>query len=107
MRTDEEICTDAADKAPFPNLSEYEIWADSGKGCFTCAHNDDATTGWFCPVLSVALLSRWPREWTRVTRQWSSGGESGSYEMVDECTEFEQQRSTAPVPTNPEDEVSE
>jgi hypothetical protein len=88
MRTDEQIMADAADKSPFSNMTEYEIWADSGRGCFDCTR-DNPNAELFCPILSVALLSKWPTEWTRATRHWEAGGKSGSYEVVGECTEFE------------------
>jgi hypothetical protein len=88
MRTDEQIMADAADERPFSNHSEYDYWADSGKGCYDCV-NDDAETEKYCPILSAALLGKWPREWTRATHQWQIGDKSGSYEVVDTCTEFE------------------
>jgi hypothetical protein len=88
MRTDEQIMADAADERPFSNHSEYEVWADSGNGCYDCAHdNPDAER--YCPILSAALLGKWPREWTRAAHQWQVGDKSGSYEVVDECVEFE------------------
>jgi hypothetical protein len=102
VRTYEEISADAADERPFSNSTEYEIWADSGKGCYDCIH-DDAETEKYCPILSAALLGpSWPKEWTRATHRWQIGDKSGSYEVVDECTEFERRRDDGgPEPTPP------
>lgn len=91
MRTPDEIRADAEDRRPFSNSTEYEIWAGRGRGCYDCTQDDDATEKW-CPVLGAALAGSWPKEWTRRTHRWESGGKSGSYEVVDECSEFEERR---------------
>lgn len=85
MRTEEAIAASAVDERAFSNGSEYEIWA--GRYCYECVH-DDPRIETFCPILSVALLGRWPAEWTRhqVKTRY------GQYEAVDTCTEFEQPR---------------
>jgi len=90
VRTYEQIAADAADDRPFSNHSEFEYWADSGKGCYDCRHEDGGETG--CPILTAALLGGWPTEWTRRTHRWEIDGKSGSYEVVDGCTEFEARR---------------
>lgn len=102
MRTDEQINADAADERPFSNHTEYEIWAGGGSGCYDCA-NDDPEAERYCPILSAALLSKWPREWTRVTHRWEVGGKSGSYEVVGECSEFVQ-RPEWPGDDDPDDD---
>jgi hypothetical protein len=91
VRTAEQITADAADERPFSNSTEYESWANKGRGCYDCAHDDWETEKW-CPILGAALLGSWPKEWTRRTQTWEIGGKSGSYEVVDECTEFEERR---------------
>ena len=101
MRTYEEIAADAAAESPFSNSTEYEIWADSGRGCYDCRH-DDAETDTFCPILSAALLSTWPKEWTRRTVDWQIGDASGSYETVGECTEFQERRDDGEDEPEPE-----
>jgi hypothetical protein len=95
MRTEDQIWEDAEDRRPFSNSTEYEIWANNGRGCYDCA-NDDARREKWCPILGAALMGRWPAEWTRRTVEWSSPANeswgtpaaSGSYEVVGECTEF-------------------
>lgn len=88
MRTVDEIQADAAGKRPFSNHSEFDYWA-SDRGCYECVNDDDANEK-YCPILSVALLGSWPAEWTRKRIEWKTDTGSGSYEVVDECTEFEQ-----------------
>jgi len=88
MRTPDEIAADAEARSPFSNHTEYEMWAGHGRGCYDCANDDDATEK-YCPILGAALLGGWPKEWTRRTVQWEIGGKSGSYEVVDECTDFD------------------
>lgn len=85
IRTDAQINADAADQRPFSNMSEYEYWADSGQGCYDCIH-DNPDQERFCPILSVALLSRWPVEWTR--RIVKPHPDSAGFNVVDQCTEF-------------------
>lgn len=92
MRTYEEIAADAADETPFSNGTEFEMWADSGRGCWDCIHDNDETET-YCPILSVSLLGpSWPKEWTREKHRWEIGGKSGAYDVVGECTEFEERR---------------
>jgi hypothetical protein len=88
MRTPEQIDADTDRTVkPFSNHSEYEIWAS--RHCYECV-NDDANAELYCPILGAALLHGWPREWTRRTHTWQIGDKSGSYEVVDTCTEFVQ-----------------
>lgn len=90
MRTEAEIGADAQpDRRPFSNGSEFDIWAH--RHCYECVH-DNASTELFCPILTVALLGKWPAEWVRRTVEWRSERASGSYEVVDTCTEFEERR---------------
>lgn len=89
MRTEDEIQADAADESPFSNGTEYEIWSDGY--CGRCVH-DNPGRNQFCPILGVAILGSWPTEWTRATHTWEIGDKSGSYEVVDTCTEFEERR---------------
>lgn len=89
MRTADEIAADADPRSPFSNHTEYELWADDGRGCYDC-RNDDPETNTLCPILSAALLGTWPKEWTRRTVEWQIGDKSGTYEAVDECTEFDE-----------------
>lgn len=88
MRTLEQIRADAAAESAFSNHSEYEIWAD--RNCYECVH-DNPETDTFCPILSVALLGGWPKEWTRRRVEFTTvEGKLSFYEVVDTCTEFEQ-----------------
>jgi hypothetical protein len=83
MRSYEEILADAAEGRPFSNHTEYELWADSGRGCYDCANDDDAAELW-CPILTVALLGNWPKEWPR------ERSKVGAFDVAGECTEFRQ-----------------
>lgn len=103
MRTAEEISADAEPRSPFSNSTEYEIWAGNGRGCYDCV-NDDAETEKWCPILGAALLGSWPKEWTRRTHDWSIGDKSGSIEVVDECTEFDERRGDEGDDPEPEPE---
>ena len=90
MRSAEEIQADAAGDKPFSNQTEYDIWAD--RYCYECV-NDNADTNLFCPILTVALLGSWPKEWTRERVPWTDrDGVEHAYERVDTCTEFEERR---------------
>ena len=92
MRTEEQIRADAEpDHRAFSNGTEYEIWA--GRYCYECVHDDAETEKW-CPILTVALLGAWPKEWTRATEP---------YTHVDTCTEFEQR----PDDDGPDDDEPE
>jgi hypothetical protein len=91
MRTDEQIAADAEDKSPFSNGTEYEMWAGRGRGCYDCL-NDDPNTDKFCPILGVALLGKWPTEWTRRLYEWEIGDKKGAFPVVDECIEFDERR---------------
>lgn len=110
MRTSEQIVADAENRSPFSNSTEYEIWADSGKGCYDCRH-DDANQERYCPILSVAFLGNWPAEWTRRMRRWEIGDASGEYEVVDECTEFDRRNDegddSTPEPEPPPEVVGQ
>ena len=87
MRTAEQIAADAENRRAFSNGSEYEYWADSGRGCYDCTQ-DDPNTEKYCPILGVALLGQWPKEWARRTVE----SRYGSYEAVGECAEFDERR---------------
>jgi len=93
MRSSDQIAADARDKSPFSNHTEFEMWA--GRYCYECV-NDDAETETWCPILGVALFGQWPKEWIPRTHEWQIGDKSGSYEVVDTCTEFEQRRDDGP-----------
>jgi hypothetical protein len=88
MRSEAEIHADAERRRPFSNHTEYEIWAGSGRGCYDCRHDKPDIEKW-CPILSAALLSLWPKEWEHETEKWEIGGKSGSIQVVGECSEFE------------------
>lgn len=92
MRSYEEIAADAEDRVPFSNGTEYEIWAD--EWCYRCVKDKDDS----CPILSVAFLGNWPKEWTRRRVEWEINGKSGSYMKVDRCTEFEERRDDGDGP---------
>jgi hypothetical protein len=100
VRTEDQIQADAAAERAFSNGTEYEIWA--GRHCYECLH-DNPETGTFCPILTVALLGHWPVEWTRATHNWTVGEHSGSYEVVDTCTEFERRPDDGPGDDPPPD----
>jgi hypothetical protein len=95
VRTQAEIMADAEDRSSFSNGSEYGIWAD--RWCYRCRNDNEGTEQW-CPILSVALLGNWPKEWTRRQVEWEIGGRSGSYDAVDACTEFEERRDDGDDP---------
>ncbi len=94
MRTYEEIAADAGPRSPFSNSTEFEIWASNGRACYDCLNDGIGSTGDepHCPILSASLLSTWPKEWTVRKVHWEIGGESGSYDAVGECIEFEERR---------------
>jgi hypothetical protein len=93
MRSYEEIITDAADRSPFSNHTEFDIWA-AHRGCYTCRNDGIGATGDepHCPILTASLLQKWPREWTPEKREWQIGGKSGSRWVVGECTEYDERR---------------
>lgn len=99
MRSDDEIMADAADERPFSNYSEFEHWADAGRGCYDCLHYDTPTG---CPIEGTALLGKWPKEWTR--RVFKPHVDSSGIEVVDECTEFEERRDDGNSEPEPEPE---
>jgi hypothetical protein len=107
VRSEKEIRADAADERPFSNHTEYEIWAD--RYCWAPCVHDDPAVNKFCPVLGVALLGSWPKEWTRARHEFTTvEGKPGSYEVVDSCTEFEERRDPGdddPPPPAPVPEV--
>lgn len=107
MKTLDEVMAAAEPgNPPFSNGTEYEVWAGSGRGCYDCRH-EAGTEG--CPILGAAIIAVvWPVEWTRRTIEWTAkrpfvpgkdpwyepqpGDEvitGGTYQVVDECTEFE------------------
>lgn len=80
---------------PFSNGTEFDIWAD--RYCYRCVKDSiSAPPGAeekFCPILTAALHGAdWPEQWTRREHHWQIGDSSGSYEVVDTCTEFEERR---------------
>lgn len=94
MRTEDEIRADAADERPFSNGTEWDMWAD--RWCHECVH-DDANREVYCPIITVAMIGNagepmWPKEWTRERHEWTKadGSPGGAYDVVGECTEFEQ-----------------
>lgn len=93
MRPEAEISASAEDRRPFSNGTEGFAWM--GDWCYECVHNDEETELW-CPILTVAILGKWPTEWTRRQVGWTSKDSSGSYEVVDTCTEFEERRDPGP-----------
>lgn len=122
MRTEDQIRADAADRRPFSNGSEWEIWADTH--CYECVH-DDAEREIYCPILNVSMLgkagdgsrSAWPTEWgshfvrfgdtipgtTRRQPIESTADDPEAYEYVGDCSEFEQRRDPGDDP-DPEPE---
>jgi hypothetical protein len=92
MRTEAEIDRDAVEQRAFSNGSEYDYWAGSGRGCYDCVHDDwdrPGSEGKYCPILTVSLMGKWPTEWTRNRREFTTvDGEPSYYEYVGECTEF-------------------
>lgn len=101
MRTEDEIRADASLKSPFSNRTEYDIWADDH--CYEC-QNDRAEEEVFCPILGVAMLHGvTPKEWTRREQEWQIGEKSGTYEVIDECTEFVQRTHFSGDPEEPAD----
>jgi hypothetical protein len=87
MRSYEEIKADALPERTFSNGSEFDIWAD--RWCYECVH-DDANQEKYCPILSVAMLGEGrPREWTTRKHEWTIGDSSGSFDVINTCTEFE------------------
>ena len=90
MRSEAEIQSSAREGKAFSNGTEWEIW--SARWCDRCRNNDEETEKW-CPIITVALVSdKTPREWTPRLVEWEAGGKSGSYEVVDTCTEFDERR---------------
>lgn len=63
MRTEDEILADAVKQQPFSNSTSFEIWANSGRGCYDCRH-DKPDIEKYCPILSAAYLGFIPKEWT-------------------------------------------
>ena len=101
MRSEQEIRRDAAGERPFSNGTEWDIWAD--RWCYRCQH-DDGSADKCCPIITVALLEGWPKEWTRERHEFTTvEGTPASYEVVDTCTEFEERRDPGDGP-DPEPE---
>ena len=87
---------------PFSNHTEFEVWAD--RYCYRC-RKDSEETELYCPILGMAIAEGgWPDEWTARTHTWEAGGKSGSYEVVDTCTEFEERRDDEGDDPEPEPE---
>jgi hypothetical protein len=63
MRTQAEITADAADRPPFANGTEGEIWM--ARWCEECANDSPELVdrGEGCPLLLIALLGKTPKEW--------------------------------------------
>jgi hypothetical protein len=115
VRSEQEIRADAADDRPFSNHTEYEIWAD--RYCWAPCVHDDPDRDKFCPILSVALLGSWPKEWTRrhirfgeriggtdrVEVHETDAADPDGIEIVGECTEFEERPDPGDEP-DPEPE---
>jgi hypothetical protein len=109
VRTSEQIMADAEQRSPFSNGSEYDHWAD--RWCYRCRRDDAATETW-CPILSVALLGNWPKEWTRhyvkfgapiegttrVEVSETTADDPDGCTFVDTCTEFEERRNDGDDP---------
>lgn len=105
MRTSEQIAADAEDRSPFSNHSEFDYWADSGKGCYDCLHDNPATET-YCPILSAAMLGNWPKELTRRYVKFgafdkgtnrfevfeTTADDPDGCAFVATCTEFEERR---------------
>jgi hypothetical protein len=107
MRTDEQIDADAREGSPFSNGTEGFAWM--GNWCDECVHNDEETELW-CPILSVALLGKTPKEWVEQPWEQVVGRPAGELAPVlggtYECTEFQQRRDPGdddpePEPTPP------
>lgn len=101
MRTYDEIMADADQERVFSNSTEYEIWANNGRGCYDCTQ-DDAETEKYCPILGAALMGVWPKEWERRDVPWEINGTTGVYQTAGECSEFEE-RDDWPGDDDPED----
>lgn len=82
MRTEAEITADAVDGAPFSNMTSFEVWAAGNCGRSSgCVHDDawgGGAEGASCPLITVSVLGKWPKEWPK------EDGEPGT------CTEFEE-----------------
>lgn len=82
MRSHDEIYDDAADEPAFSNNSEYEIWAE--RWCYRCKvdaafQRDETLEG--CPLLTVAVMGRTPKEFVDAVDPREAQGDY-------ECTEF-------------------
>lgn len=82
MRTEAEISADAADGTPFSNSTMFEVWAANNCGRSSgCVHDDawgSGPEGAACPLITVALIGKWPTEWPK-----DSDG-------VGDCTAYEE-----------------
>jgi hypothetical protein len=93
VRTEEQIQAGARDGRPFSNGTEGYAWM--GNWCDECVHNDEETEK-YCPILTVALLSKTPAEW--VEQPWGQIEGRPEGELAPTlggqyvCTEFERRR---------------
>lgn len=82
MRTIEEIDKDAPAGVPFSNMTSFEVWVASNCARSSgCVHDDvwgGGAEGANCPLITVSLTGKWPKEWPNV--EGNPGG----------CTEFEE-----------------
>lgn len=98
MRTEAEITADAADGAPFSNMTSFEVWAANNCGRSSGCRFDGAWGGAdesvSCPLITVSLIGRWPVEWPNVE------GQPGC------CTEYDEIVAHAtddePLPMDPD-----
>lgn len=82
MRDFDAILADAAEKVPFSNGSESEIW--EARWCNRCKldapfRNNDWSDS--CPLISISVLGYTPKEWIAAADRVEACGRH-------ECTEF-------------------
>jgi len=94
VRTFEELFADAADDGgPFSNMTSFEVWAATmcqhGAGCVHDGTWGGGAEGVDCPLITVALTLKTPKEWTDKTDAEAITAQAYV------CTEFEEVVATA------------
>jgi hypothetical protein len=104
MRTEEEIRADALPGSPFSNMTGFEVWAfhncEAGNGCL-----HDSTWGGapqnpevLCPLITVSLLEKTPREWLHGGGDPTAVGDCTAYEEDDGSGTVDDHQSPPPPP---------